>query len=131
MRQEIAHLLQDSVPFRSRRARGFSSILESVPVGKQLPKLRFHFFLALLQPVSGLVFALDGILIGAGDQRFLAVAMAAAFVAYVPFADAVDLTGAGLGWLWASMLLFMAARGWALYRRFDGDAWAVTGAVRA
>ena len=88
-------------------------------------------FLALLQPVSGLVFALDGILIGAGDQRFLAVAMAAAFVAYVPFAVAVDLTGAGLGWLWASMLLFMAARGWALYRRFDGDAWAVTGAVRA
>ena len=93
---------------------------------------RFLFvFLALLQPVSGLVFALDGILIGAGDQRFLAVAMAAAFAFYLPFAIAVDVTSAGIGWLWAAMLLFMAARGWGLYRRFDGDRWAVTGAVRA
>lgn len=88
-------------------------------------------FLAVLQPVSGLVFALDGILIGAGDQRFLAAAMAAAFVLYLPIAIAIDVTDAGIGWLWSAMLLFMLARGAGLYRRFIGDAWAVTGAVRA
>ncbi len=49
MRQEIAHPLQDSVPLRPRRARGFSGILELVPVGKQLPELTFHFCLASLQ----------------------------------------------------------------------------------
>jgi Na+-driven multidrug efflux pump len=81
--------------------------------------------------VSGLVFALDGILIGAGDQRFLAVAMALAFAVFVPFAIAVDATDAGIGWLWASLLLFMAARGWGLWHRFGTNRWAVIGAVRA
>jgi putative MATE family efflux protein len=88
-------------------------------------------YLALLQPVSGLVFALDGILIGAGDQRFLAVAMAIAFAVFIPFAIAVDVTNAGIGWLWATLLLFMGARGWGLWRRFGTNRWAVTGAVRA
>ena len=36
---------------------------------------------ALMQPLNGVVFALDGILIGASDGRYLAVSMAAAFVA--------------------------------------------------
>jgi putative MATE family efflux protein len=88
-------------------------------------------FLALLQPMSGAAFALDGILIGAGDLRYLAFAMAAALLVFVPLAVAVDVTDAGIGWLWAAMLAFMAARCWGLYRRFATDAWAVTGAVRA
>jgi putative MATE family efflux protein len=88
-------------------------------------------FLALLQPMSGAAFALDGILIGAGDLRYLAFAMAAALLVFVPLAVAVNVTDAGIGWLWAAMLAFMAARCWGLYRRFATDAWAVTGAVRA
>ena len=88
-------------------------------------------FLALLQPLSGAAFALDGILIGAGDLRYLAFAMAAALLVYVPLAVAVDVTDAGIGWLWGAMVVFMAARCWGLYRRFATDAWAVTGAVRA
>ena len=42
--------------------------------------------LAFLQPVNGVVFALDGVLIGAGDMRFLAVAMVGAAVVFVPLA---------------------------------------------
>jgi putative MATE family efflux protein len=100
------------------------------PAVRDLTEFLF-IFLAVIQPVSGLVFALDGILIGAGDQRFLAGAMAIAFVVYLPLAIGIDVTNAGIGWLWGAMLLFMLARGWALYRRFAGEAWAVTGAVRA
>ena len=39
---------------------------------------------ALLWPVAAVVFALDGILIGAGDTRYLAAAMVVAFVVFVP-----------------------------------------------
>src|SRR5262249_43242176 len=38
-------------------------------------------FFALMQPLAGAVFALDGILIGAGDGPFLAISMVAAFAA--------------------------------------------------
>ena len=36
---------------------------------------------ALMQPLNGIVLALDGILIGASDGRYLSLSMAAAFVA--------------------------------------------------
>ena len=88
-------------------------------------------FLALLQPLSGVAFALDGILIGAGDLRYLAFAMTGALLVFVPLAIAVDIADAGIGWLWAAMLAFMAARCWGMYRRFVTNAWAVTGAVRS
>lgn len=87
-------------------------------------------FVAAMQPLNGLVFALDGILIGAGDERFLARAMAVAFAAYAPCAIAVGVTAAGLGWLWGALALFMAIRWVVLQRRFDGGRWLVTGAVR-
>ena len=41
---------------------------------------------ALLMPLNGAVFALDGILIGAGDTRFLMWGMLAAAAVYVPVA---------------------------------------------
>jgi putative MATE family efflux protein len=88
-------------------------------------------FLALLQPLSGVAFALDGILIGAGDLRYLAFAMTGALLVFVPLAVAVDIADAGIGWLWAAMVAFMVARCWGMYRRFVTNAWAVTGAVRA
>ncbi len=50
---------------------------------------------ALMQPLGAMVFVLDGILIGAGDVRYLALAMAAATACYVPFAVLVLLTDAG------------------------------------
>ena len=84
----------------------------------------------LLQPVNGVVFVLDGLLMGAGDVRFLAQAMVGAFVAFVAAAGVVLATGAGIGWLWAALGVLMTARLVPLRRRFDHGAWAVTGATR-
>jgi putative MATE family efflux protein len=88
-------------------------------------------WVAVSQPLNGWVFALDGILIGAGDQRYLAWAMAAACGAFVPVAWWVASARPGLGWLWAALLWLMVDRWAALHLRFRRDAWAVVGAVRA
>src|SRR5918998_5886740 len=86
-------------------------------------------WLAVLQPVNALAFVLDGILIGAGDMRFLAWAMAVAAGVFIPAALAVGLTGAGIGWLWAALGLLMATRVAMLGVRFAGGGWIVLGAT--
>lgn len=87
-------------------------------------------WVAVLQPVNAVAFVLDGILIGAGDMRFLAWAMAGAAAAFIPAAAAVGLLGAGIGWLWASLGLLMGTRAVVLLSRFAGDRWLVLGATR-
>jgi putative MATE family efflux protein len=87
-------------------------------------------WVAVLQPVNALAFVLDGILIGAGDMRFLAWAMVGAAAVFIPPAVAVAALDAGIGWLWASIGLLMVARAVALLARFAGDRWVVVGAVR-
>jgi putative MATE family efflux protein len=84
--------------------------------------------LALVSPVAGVVYVLDGVLIGAGDGRYLALAGLIALVAYLPLALAVRAQDAGLGWLWAAYGGFMAARMLTLLVRARGDAWARVGA---
>lgn len=93
----------------------------------------------LSQPLSGFVFVLDGVLIGAGDGRWLAGAMLVVLAAYVPMVLAVRLAtpallAAGAPWavatLWVAFTGFMAVRAVALGRRARTDAWMVTGAVR-
>ncbi|CAN5521641.1 MATE family efflux transporter [soil metagenome] len=84
---------------------------------------------ALVQPLSGVVFVLDGILIGAGDGGYLARAGLVTLAAYAPLALAVLVLGAGLGWLWAAYAGFIAARMVTLVRRERSDAWLVTGAA--
>jgi putative MATE family efflux protein len=83
---------------------------------------------ALLQPVSGVVFVLDGVLIGAGDGRFLAVAGVITLVVYLPLVALVLATDAGLVALWFSFGGFMLARMITLVWRERTDAWLVTGA---
>jgi putative MATE family efflux protein len=83
---------------------------------------------AVLQPVNGLVFVLDGILIGAGDLRFLAAAMVGAAVVFVPAAVLVLVLDLGLAGLWAAVTLLMLTRLVALGRRFAGERWIVLGA---
>jgi putative MATE family efflux protein len=85
-------------------------------------------WVAVLQVPAGVVFALDGILIGAGDLRYLARAMVGATVLFVPCAVAVAVTGAGIGWLWAALGLLFLARLGPLLRRFQRGEWAVLGA---
>ena len=87
-------------------------------------------WVAVLQPVNGVAFVLDGILIGAGDMRFLAWAMAGAAAVFIPAAVAVAVLAAGIGWLWAALGLLMATRVATLLARFTGDRWVVLGAVR-
>jgi len=83
---------------------------------------------ALMQPLGGAVFVLDGILIGAGDVRYLALAMAGATLCFVPCAILVLTTGAGLIALWSALFVFMLARLYGMGRRYAGNAWLVTGA---
>jgi len=89
---------------------------------------RVLWVVALLQPLNAVVFVLDGVLIGAGDLRFLAGAMVAAFALFLPAAVLAGALGGTLVWLWGAVTLLMLARlagvGW----RFAGSAWAVTGA---
>ncbi len=87
-------------------------------------------WVALVQPVNAVVFVLDGVLIGAGDQRFLAGAMVLALLAFLPVAGLVLVADLGIGWLWAALVVLMLARLVALTTRFRGTAWAVPGAVR-
>ena len=84
--------------------------------------------LALMQPLNGLVFALDGVLIGAGDMRFLAWAMAGAAALFVPLALLVPALDLGLGWLWGAIWVLMIVRGAGLLWRFRSDRWLVLGA---
>ncbi|MFG3224454.1 MATE family efflux transporter [Kitasatospora sp. NPDC048194] len=87
--------------------------------------------LALSQPVSGLVFVLDGVLVGAGDGPYLARAALATLAVFVPVAVAVPATGTGLAGLWWAMNLFMLVRAVFLVARARGGRWLVTGAVRS
>ena len=88
--------------------------------------------LAAGQPVAGYVFVLDGVLIGAGDAKYLALAGLVNLAAYAPMLAAVALLGtaggAGLGWLWAAFALgYMAARALTLGLRARTDRWMVLG----
>jgi putative MATE family efflux protein len=85
-------------------------------------------FVGVMQPVNGVVFVLDGLLIGAGDLRFLAVAMLIPSGLFVVAALAVLGLGGGIGWLWAALLGLMVGRLIGLGVRWRGGRWAVTGA---
>jgi len=87
-------------------------------------------WVAALQPLNGAVFVLDGLLIGAGDLRFLAAAMPGAAAVFAVAAGGVLAAGAGIGWLWASIGAFMLARLVPLAARWRGGRWAVVGATR-
>jgi putative MATE family efflux protein len=89
--------------------------------------------LAAGQPVAGYVFVLDGVLIGAGDAKYLAVAGVVNLALYLPLLLAVRTSGAGGGagllWLWAAFSLgYMLARALTLGLRARTDRWMVLGA---
>lgn len=94
--------------------------------------------LGLSAPLGGLVFVLDGVLIGAGDARYLAWTGLVNLAAFVPlalgvvwWADAAALSGAAaLAWLTAAFALgYLAARAVTLSLRAHGTTWMVTGAA--
>jgi putative MATE family efflux protein len=84
---------------------------------------------ALMQPAAAVVFALDGILIGAGDTRFLAGAMVlAALVFYVPLALAALHFHWGIVGVWAGLLALIGVRLATNLWRFARRRWIVLGA---
>jgi putative MATE family efflux protein len=85
--------------------------------------------LACMQPLAAVVFALDGILIGAGDTRYLAGSMLLAGVGvYVPIALLALALDWGITGVWSGLLALMSARVLTLGWRFARGPWAVTGA---
>ncbi|MGE5289923.1 MAG: MATE family efflux transporter [Micromonosporaceae bacterium] len=85
---------------------------------------------ALQQPVAGVVFVLDGVLIGAGDQRYLAAAGIVTLAVFLSAAAFVWALHDGLVALWLAYSLWLAARFVTLTLRARGRAWLVTGPVR-
>ncbi len=74
------------------------------------------------------MFVLDGILIGAGESRYLALAMFAAMLAFIPAAVLVVVTGSGLLALWGAVWVFVGARWAGMMYRYRTDAWLIPGA---
>jgi putative MATE family efflux protein len=87
---------------------------------------------ALMQPANGAVFALDGILIGAGDTRFLMWGMLfASLCVFVPVALASLAFDLGIVGVWCGLLGLIGARLATCLWRFRGRRWAIVGATRA
>ncbi|OSZ60594.1 MATE family efflux transporter [Streptomyces pharetrae CZA14] len=85
---------------------------------------------ALSQPISGVVFVLDGVLMGAGDGPYLAWAMVVTLAVFTPVALLVPTVGGGLTLLWIAMTLMMTVRMATLWLRTRSGRWLVTGATR-
>ncbi|MFJ9826927.1 MATE family efflux transporter [Streptomyces sp. NPDC101160] len=85
---------------------------------------------ALSQPISGVVFVLDGVLMGAGDGPYLAWAMLLTLAVFAPIALLVPSLGGGLTALWGAMTVMMTVRMATLWWRTRSGRWLVTGATR-
>ncbi|GGJ77099.1 MATE family efflux transporter [Pilimelia anulata] len=80
-------------------------------------------FVAVL-PLAGVVYALDGVLIGAGDARYLrTVAVVSAVGVFAPASLVAARTGSGLRGVWIGLALFVLARLVLLLARFRTPAW--------
>lgn len=87
---------------------------------------------AVFQPVAGLVFVLDGVLIGAGDGRYLAWGGLVVLAVFAPASllatATLDAGSLGLMWLWVVFgLTFMGSRAVVLVHRARGTRWMTTG----
>ncbi len=86
-------------------------------------------WLVLMMPVNGWVFALDGILFGAGDLRFMRnVTIAGALCGYLPLTLATAEFGWGLTGIWVGISTFIWIRAAIGYARWRGRRWLVGGA---
>ena len=98
----------------------------SVAVREQAHIL-WPWFVAML-PVAGVVFALDGVLIGAGDVAFLrTVTLVAAVCVFAPINLLALWLDWGIGGVWAGLAAFIAVRFVGMVLRVRGSRWLVTG----
>ncbi|CAA9210798.1 MAG: putative DNA-damage-inducible protein F [uncultured Blastococcus sp.] len=81
-------------------------------------------FLAGMQPLAGVVFALDGVLMGAGDVGYLrTVTIGSAVVGFLPLTLLAGSLGWGLAGIWAGLCLFIGLRLVGVLVRVAGDRW--------
>jgi putative MATE family efflux protein len=85
-------------------------------------------FLVAQLPFAGIVFALDGVLLGAGDAAFMRTAtVVSALVGFLPLTWLSLVFGWGLAGIWSGLSMFIVLRlifvGW----RAVSGRWAVTG----
>jgi Na+-driven multidrug efflux pump len=89
-------------------------------------------FFAGMQPVTGVVFAIDGVLLGAGDAAYLRTwTLAAAAAGFLPLIWLSLAFGWGLVGIWTGLTAFVLIRLAAVLLRVRSGRWAVAGAVRA
>ncbi|MEU4479619.1 MATE family efflux transporter [Micromonospora sp. NPDC023966] len=106
------------------------SWFSSDPEVREQAMVAWPWFVAL-QPIGGVVFALDGVLIGAGDVRYLRnLTIVAALGGFLPAIWLAYGLNLGLGGIWAGLTLFVVLRLVALLLRLRSGGWAVVGAVR-
>ncbi|WP_329559981.1 MATE family efflux transporter [Streptomyces uncialis] len=85
---------------------------------------------AIAQPICGIVFVLDGVLMGAGDGAYLAWAMIVTLAVFTPMALLIPVFDGGLTAVWITMNVMMAVRMVTLWLRSRSGRWIVTGATR-
>lgn len=82
----------------------------------------------LMQPANAVVFALDGVLIGAGDTAYLKWAMLASVaLVFVPLAVATPRLDWGIRGMWWALVALILARLLFNSVRFAGHRWSVAG----
>jgi putative MATE family efflux protein len=88
-------------------------------------------FFVAMQPIAGVVFALDGVLLGAGDAAFLRTAtLGSAIAGFLPLIWISLALGWGLTGIWTGLSFFLVLRLGAVVLRWRSGRWAVTGAAR-
>jgi putative MATE family efflux protein len=91
--------------------------------------LLWPWFVVML-PAAGIVFGLDGVLIGAGDIAFLrTITVVAALGGFVPITLAAAHWGWGIGGVWAGLTAFILVRLVGMVWRARTDHWVVLGAA--
>jgi putative MATE family efflux protein len=81
-------------------------------------------FLAGMQPLAGVVFALDGVLMGAGDVAYLrTVTIGSALLGFLPLSLLAGPLDWGLAGVWTGLCLFIGLRLVGVLVRVAGDRW--------
>ncbi len=84
-----------------------------------------------MQPLAGVVFALDWVLLGAGDVRYMRnLTLVAGLLGFLPAIWLAYGLRLGLGGVWAGLTLFIVVRLVALLDRLRTGRWIVLGAIR-
>jgi putative MATE family efflux protein len=103
-------------------------LFTSSPAVVHQAHLLWPWFVGML-PVAGVVFALDGVLIGAGDVGFLrTITVVAAVGVFAPLNLAALHWQWGIGGVWAGLTAFVVVRFVGMVARTRGDRWVVLGA---